>query len=99
MQVEYTHHWDNNPSPRRDWKRQVEQNENAIARRIFNHGRQNGSADDTKYVLNYTWGDVYFIVVAFYHTDGRIRLHTVFVANQRGTAWGGGVALSPNQWP
>jgi hypothetical protein len=101
MVVEYTDHWLNNPSPRAQWKADVRANENAIARKIYQHGQRNGSPDDTRYAVNYRWGYGYFVIIAFYHTDGRIRFHTVFYSDQRGNPDGGGVTLNfgENQWP
>ena len=99
MVVAYSDHWDATRRRRPEWTADVEANDDAVARRIFAHGQANASADDTRYAVNYQYQGQYFIVIAFYHTNGLIRFHTVFMSPRAQAPDGGGVTLRPRQYP
>jgi hypothetical protein len=99
MAIEYSAHWDATRQRRPEWTGDVEANDNAVARRIYDDGWHNNRLDDTRYAVNYLYHGQYFIVVAFFRRDGTIRFHTVFMSAAAQGPYGGGVTLRPAAWP
>ena len=99
MAIEYSAHWAHTRDRRPEWTADVEANDNAVARRIYDDGWLNNRLDDTRYAVNYLYHGQYFIVVAFFRRDGTIRFHTVFISAAAQGPYGGGVTLRPAAWP
>lgn len=93
MAVAYSAHWAH--YHHQDAQELVERNAagaNGIAADVYNHAIANGTADDTKYVVNYNRGgnhyQKYLVVVAFWRSNGTVRLHSARKDHNRGDAYG-----------